>query len=44
MGAIKQIISGINTLLPFDYLKIFTNDQSDLLINYTTFIDIEDWR
>ena len=44
MGGIKQIISGINSIFPCDYLKIFTSDQLGLLINGTPFIDIEDWR
>ena len=44
MGGIKQIISGINTIFPVDYLKIFTSDQLGLLINGTPFIDTEDWR
>ena len=44
MGGIKQIISGINTIFPCDYLKIFSSDQLGLLINGTPFIDIEDWR
>ena len=44
MGGIKQIITGINTIFPVDYLKIFTSDQLGLLINGTPFIDTEDWR
>ena len=44
MNGIKQIISGINTIFPVDYLKIFTSDQLGLLINGTPFIDTEDWR
>ena len=44
MGGIKGIISGINTIFPVEYLKIFTSDQLGLLINGTPFIDIEDWR
>ena len=44
MGGIKQIISGINTIFPVEYLKIFTSDQLGLLINGTPFIDIDDWR
>jgi E3 ubiquitin-protein ligase HUWE1 len=44
MGGIKQIISGINTIFPVEYLKIFSSDQLGLLINGTPFIDIDDWR
>ena len=44
MGGIKEIISGINTIFPVEYLKIFTSDQLGLLINGTPFIDTEDWR
>ena len=44
MGGIKEIICGINTIFPVDYLKIFTSDQLGLLINGTPFIDTEDWR
>lgn len=41
MDVIKQIISGINTLFPFDYINIFTSIQLGLLLNFTPFIDIE---
>ena len=44
IGGIKEIISGINTIFPVEYLKIFTSDQLGLLINGTPFIDTEDWR
>ena len=44
MGGIKEIISGINTIFPVEYLKIFSSDQLGLLINGTPFIDTEDWR
>ena len=33
MDVIKQIISCINTLLPFDYIKRFISIQLGLLIN-----------
>ena len=41
---VNEIIKGINTTFPVDYLKIFTSDQLGLLINGTPFIDIDDWR
>ena len=41
---VNEIIKGINTIFPVDYLKIFTSDQLGLLINGTPFIDIDDWR
>ena len=41
---IDQIIRGINTIFPVEYLKIFTSDQLGLLINGTPFIDTDDWR
>ena len=41
---INQIIRGINTIFPVEYLKIFTSDQLGLLINGTPFIDTDDWR
>ena len=41
---INEIIKGINTIFPVEYLKIFTSDQLGLLINGTPFIDIDDWR
>ena len=44
LSGIKEIIRGINTIFPVDYLKIFTSDQLGLLINGTPFIDTEDWR
>ena len=44
IGGIKEIISGINTIFPVEYLKIFTSDQLGLLINGTPFIDTDDWR
>ena len=44
ISGIKQIISGINTIFPVEYLKIFTSDQLGLLINGTPFIDTDDWR
>ena len=44
MGGINQIIKGIDSIFPVNYLKIFTNDQLNLLINGTPFIDTDDWR
>ena len=44
LSGIKEIIRGINTIFPVDYLKIFSSDQLGLLINGTPFIDTEDWR
>ena len=44
LNGIKEIIRGINTIFPVEYLKIFTSDQIGLLINGTPFIDTEDWR
>ena len=44
LSGIREIIRGINTIFPVDYLKIFTSDQLGLLINGTPFIDTEDWR
>ena len=44
MGAIKQILNGISSIFPVEYLKIFSSDQLGLLINGTPFIDTEDWR
>ena len=44
ISGIKEIIRGINTIFPVDYLKIFTSDQLGLLINGTPFIDVDDWR
>ena len=44
LSGIKEIIRGIDTIFPVDYLKIFTSDQLGLLINGTPFIDTEDWR
>ena len=44
LSGIKEIIRGINTIFPVEYLKIFTSDQLGLLINGTPFIDTEDWR
>ena len=41
---INEIIRGINTIFPVEYLKIFTSDQLGLLINGTPFIDTDDWR
>ena len=40
LSGIREIIRGINTIFPVDYLKIFTSDQLGLLINGTPFIDI----
>ena len=44
LSGIREIIRGINTIFPIDYLKIFTSDQLGLLINGTPFIDTDDWR
>ena len=44
LSGIREIIRGINTIFPIEYLKIFTSDQLGLLINGTPFIDTEDWR
>ncbi len=44
LRGINQIIQGINSIFPVEYLKIFTSDQLGLLINGTPFIDIDDWR
>ena len=44
LSGIREIIRGINTIFPSDYLKIFTSDQLGLLINGTPFIDTDDWR
>ena len=44
LSGIKEIIRGINTIFPVEYLKIFSSDQLGLLINGTPFIDTEDWR
>ena len=44
LRGINQIIQGINSIFPVDYLKIFTSDQLSLLINGTPFIDTDDWR
>ena len=44
LSGVKEIIRGIDTIFPVDYLKIFTSDQLGLLINGTPFIDTEDWR
>ena len=44
MGGINQIVKGIDSIFPIDYLKIFTSDQLSLLINGTPFIDTDDWR
>jgi hypothetical protein len=41
---VNEIIKGINSVFNVDYLKIFTSDQLELLINGTPFIDVEDWR
>ena len=41
---VKEIIKGINSVFSVDYLKIFTSDQLELLINGTPFIDVDDWR
>ena len=41
---INEIVKGINTIFPVEYLKIFTSDQLGLLINGTPFIDTDDWR
>ena len=41
---INEIVRGINTIFPVEYLKIFTSDQLGLLINGTPFIDTDDWR
>ena len=41
---INEIIRGINTIFPVEYLKIFSSDQLGLLINGTPFIDTDDWR
>ena len=42
--AVNQIKQGMFSLIKKDLLKIFTSDELDLIINGTTFIDIEDWR
>ena len=44
LSGIKEIIKGIETIFPVEYLKIFTSDQLGLLINGTPFIDTDDWR
>ena len=44
LSGIREIIRGINTIFPIEYLKIFTSDQLGLLINGTPFIDTDDWR
>ena len=44
LRGISQIIRGIDSIFPSEYLKIFTSDQLGLLINGTPFIDIDDWR
>ena len=41
---VNEIIKGINSVFDINYLKIFTSDQLELLINGTPFIDVEDWR
>ena len=41
---INEMVRGINTIFPVEYLKIFTSDQLGLLINGTPFIDTDDWR
>ena len=44
LRGINQIIRGIDSIFPAEYLKIFTSDQLGLLINGTPFIDTDDWR
>ncbi len=39
---IESFLDGVNTVLPLEYLKIFTADELELLISGMPEIDVED--